>query len=279
MNKTIHLNQKLLRNGGRNNLHNRLLLLLIAIAGIGILISAKAGNIVSNPSFETPIIPATPDWTDYAAGNNLGGWIVATGSVDLVNASGHEWNPAVGNQALDLSGFTAGQIYQDLATTSGTAYSLSFDLSGNYLDLPTIKHLNVDWGTQHVASLTFDTTGKSFNNPGWQSEAFTVIAIGSVTRLTFTSLDSSSAGPMIDAVSVTVLDAPVLLSPAMLTNGQFVITWIAAQGINYQLQYKTNLNQTNWINIGTTVTASNTVLSVTNAIGSDNQRFYRVEQQ
>jgi len=78
--------------------------------------------------------------------------------------------------------------------------------------------------------------------------------------------------------TLTVLNAPLFQSPAVTTNG-FVLSWVAAQGKNYQLQYKTNLNQVNWINLGSTITASNTVLSATNATGSDKQRFFRIQQQ
>lgn len=45
------------------------------------------------------------------------------------------------------------------------------------------------------------------------------------------------------------------------------------------MQFKKNLNQTDWINIGSILTASNVVVSATNTIGSGSQRFYRVQQQ
>jgi hypothetical protein len=76
--------------------------------------------------------------------------------------------------------------------------------------------------------------------------------------------------------TLTVLNAPLFQSPVVTTNG-FVLSWAAAQGKIYQLQYKTNLNQTNWVNVGSTITSSNTLLSATNATGSDKQRFYRVQ--
>jgi hypothetical protein len=69
------------------------------------------------------------------------------------------------------------------------------------------------------------------------------------------------------------------IQSAKLANGQFMLTWSAVSNGVYQLQYKTNLLQTNWINGGSIITASNTVLSATNAIGADQQRFYRVQQQ
>ena len=89
---------------------------------------------------------------------------------------------------------------------------------------------------------------------------------------------SNSNGSIASAVAtLTVLNAPLYQSPVLTTNG-VVLSWAVAQGKIYQLQYKTNLNQANWVNIGSSITASNTVLSATNAAGSDKQRFYRVQQ-
>jgi hypothetical protein len=62
-------------------------------------------------------------------------------------------------------------------------------------------------------------------------------------------------------------------------SGSITFSWSATTGFVYQLQYKTNLNDANWVNLGGTITASNTVLSATDAFGSDMQRFYRVQQQ
>jgi hypothetical protein len=46
----------------------------------------------------------------------------------------------------------------------------------------------------------------------------------------------------------------------------------------YQVQYTTNLIQTNWINLGKPLVATNGNLTVSdaNAIGSSPQRFYRI---
>jgi hypothetical protein len=56
-------------------------------------------------------------------------------------------------------------------------------------------------------------------------------------------------------------------------------SWNSITGLVYQLQYKTNLNQTNWVNLGGAITASNATLSATDTFSPDPQRFYRIEQQ
>ncbi len=54
------------------------------------------------------------------------------------------------------------------------------------------------------------------------------------------------------------------------------LSWTAIAGRNYQLQFKTNLVQPGWLNLGGPVGATNTVTSAADTIGSDQQRFYRV---
>jgi hypothetical protein len=73
--------------------------------------------------------------------------------------------------------------------------------------------------------------------------------------------------------------APLFQPPVLTTSGQIILSWMAPQGSNYQLQYTTNLSSTNWINIGSIMTASNTLMSATDSTGSGQQRFYRVQQQ
>jgi hypothetical protein len=49
-------------------------------------------------------------------------------------------------------------------------------------------------------------------------------------------------------------------------------------GLVYQVQYQTNLLETNWINLGKPLIATSTNMTVsdTNAISSSPQRFYRL---
>jgi len=91
---------------------------------------------------------------------------------------------------------------------------------------------------------------------------------------------SNPYGSVTSSVVNLTITVPVpVFQPPIFNNGQFMLAWSAVSNGVYQLQYKTNLLQTNWVNVGSTITASNTVLSATNAIGADQQRFYRVQQQ
>jgi uncharacterized repeat protein (TIGR03803 family) len=56
----------------------------------------------------------------------------------------------------------------------------------------------------------------------------------------------------------------------------FSLSWQTTTGQGYQLQSVTNMTSSNWINLGSVLTGNNTTISITNTIGTDLQRFYRV---
>ncbi len=59
--------------------------------------------------------------------------------------------------------------------------------------------------------------------------------------------------------------------------GAVQLTWGAVSGLWYQIQFKTNLNQTDWLNLGGPTNATTGSLWLTDPIGADSQRFYRIQ--
>ena len=72
-----------------------------------------------------------------------------------------------------------------------------------------------------------------------------------------------------------VIEPPVL-SSLTLTGNTLNFTWRTIAGQTNQVQYKTNLIQTDWNNLGNAITATNSTLTFSTPIGPDSQRFYRV---
>jgi hypothetical protein len=68
---------------------------------------------------------------------------------------------------------------------------------------------------------------------------------------------------------------PQILSIGV-TNGTVAITWSAANGSNYRVQYSPHLGTTNWTDLVPDVQASGSTASVTDNTGGAGQRFYRV---
>jgi hypothetical protein len=77
--------------------------------------------------------------------------------------------------------------------------------------------------------------------------------------------------------SAPTLQAPLITS-CKVTNGTTVLTWQSSAATIYQVQYKTNLSDTNWVAIGNNVVASGNTLSVTNSNAGAGRRFFRVMQ-
>ena len=75
-------------------------------------------------------------------------------------------------------------------------------------------------------------------------------------------------------LTVTSPPAPVILSFG-LTNQVFTTTWSSVAGETYELQYVTNLTDTNWSSVLPDVTATNSTASQTNVISTP-QQFYRI---
>jgi len=61
------------------------------------------------------------------------------------------------------------------------------------------------------------------------------------------------------------------------TGATLALIWSATVGETYQMWYKTNLNQINWNNLGSTIIATNALMTTLDATGPDRQRFYQIE--
>ena len=85
------------------------------------LAAAAAQNVVQNPGFEAPAIVGSATLSGCPAAFV---WCIGQGNIDLVDAS--IWQPGDGRQSIDLNGTDAGSVYQDLATTAGQTYDLTF---------------------------------------------------------------------------------------------------------------------------------------------------------
>ena len=166
--------------------------------------------------------------------------------------------------ALVADGATFPVTIQPATLTTVSGASVMFAISPTN----TSSALNYQWrinGTNilNATNMTLQLTSVTTNSTG-----------------VYDAILSNTNGSIASAVAtLAVVNVPIIQTPVMITNGQVLLIWTAPVGKTCQLQYKTNLNQTNWINVGSALTATNTVMSATNAIGSDKQRFYRVQQQ
>lgn len=173
-------------------------LLLLALAG-----TSSAGP-VTNGSFEEGQDPGSQFILLSGGSTAITGWTVLPTNIHYV---GGYWTSADGTRSLDLNGNVAGGIQQVMTTVPGTEYLLEFDMAGNPAGGPTIKSMDVAVGSQ-ITSFSFDITGKTLSNMGWQNEQLTFVADSDATTLQFVSTIPGEFGPALDNVRVTPTNVP-----------------------------------------------------------------------
>ena len=200
-----------------------------------------------------------------------------TGDFTSWNLSGNTTNTYVsgsptfvhsGNYAARLGPVgSLGYLSETVPTIPGEPYMLSFWLENPDGGLP--NEFSLSWN----GNVIYDQT----NLPAftWTNLQFAVQATGSSSVVQFGARNDPQYFDL-DDVSLTGTPLPAFQLLSASGNG-LAFSWNAVPGSVYQLQYNTNLLQTNWINLGGALTAADTTLSVTNLMGPDPQRFYRLQ--
>jgi hypothetical protein len=127
-------------------------------------------------------------------------------------------------------------------------------------------------------------TQDTINLPNLYQTSFDLRALGLNAKPIFSFSFSWASGTNVSAATVTgvfalsgtVAVAPPAFQSVERTDQTIQFTWNAAASRAYQVQYTTNLAQTNWSNLGGPITATNIIASSSAAITADPARFYRV---
>ncbi|MFN7139311.1 MAG: immunoglobulin domain-containing protein, partial [Limisphaerales bacterium] len=152
--------------------------------------------------------------------NGIPGWHT---SQNVGLASGYS-NAAEGTNYVRIYG----TLSQDVPTIPGRLYQLRFAMAGN-LEYPEQHILSVRWGN-HLSTATWDPTGKSSTNLGWSYVTHTLVATGTVMRLSFSNpAPETPAAPSLDAVSLVALDSGISMidfePPTTPGGGQLIFSW------------------------------------------------------
>ena len=170
----------------------------------GLLSTASAANLIGNGSFESPAIVGP--FAGISAGGTIGAWRVGLEDVDLIRTY---WNAADGAQSVDLNGPRLGSsIFQDIPTTVGAQYSLTFSYAGNP-DEAGDKTFNVLWGGAVAGGFNFPQNTGTLANMNWRNGVLTLTANSSLTRVEFLSTTAiNGTGPALDNISLTAVPEP-----------------------------------------------------------------------
>jgi subtilase family serine protease len=210
-----------------------------------------SSSIVQNGGFET---------------GNFSGWNRSGNAVSTsVTAGGLYVHSGVeGLQAGPSQ--TLGYLSQALPTVAGQSYLLSFWLDNPKAGIP--NEFQVTWDGNVVLDQT--------NLPalGWTNIHLVVVAATNTSLLQFGFRNDPTYFGF-DDVSVSPFNPPVLRLLNQ-TNAAIQFEWNTVTGLVYQTQYKTDLQQTGWIDLGAPFIATNSITGFSDSTVIDRQRFYRI---
>jgi len=192
------------------------------------------------------------------------GWTLSgyTAAVDVVSKYVHS-----GSYAAEFGPpESLGYVTQNLLTTPGQTYLLSFWLRNPTGEVP--NQFQALWNGSLINSQT-DITSSA-----WANLRFLVVASGSPTPLQFGFADAP-AFLALDDVTMTAV-APAAFRSVVRSANRFQLVWNTTAGLNYQVQYQTNLLQTNWINLGDVTAALTNTLTLADTNTLSARRFYRL---
>lgn len=136
------------------------------------------------------------------------------------------------------------------------------------------------------ASVALDATGNLYI-ADWHNNRVREVHFAGLPTLTLSNVTvasfgnyavvvTSPSGSVTSSFTLNVV-APPNFSAISLTNGARKLTWVSQSNLSYQVQFATNLAAPAWLDLGGRVTATNNSTSVTDALGTDPKRFYRVK--
>ena len=186
----------------------------------------------------------------------------------------------------------AGQTYRLAAYTGGETYYYGFGLGGSFPDgtinqsyeasgdlFPSSIDSERWWFVDIRYTLVWGPVSPggsgSFTNGIWSGN---VSVNQPVTFVTLQAEDGQGHTGSSNPFDVITFVPPQPVFQSLVNTGSgLTFTWSALSGEMYQLQFKTNLNQVTWINRGSPIPATNSIMSASDTMGPDPQRFYRIE--
>jgi hypothetical protein len=155
----------------------------------------------------------------------------------------------------------------------GQSYLLSFWLSvtSDLTGQATPNVLRAQWNGKNLFAVA------NLPESGWTNLQFLVTASSTNTALQFLFQDDP-AFLGLDDVNVTPIPALRILA-SRAANASLQLTWATLPGLSYQIQYKSDLNQSGWTNLGSPILATGASANVNDNLGAATSRFYRLSAQ
>ncbi|HLX95932.1 MAG TPA: hypothetical protein VKU37_09315, partial [Verrucomicrobiae bacterium] len=157
-----------------------------------------------------------------------------------------------------------------LPTVPGQEYLLSYWWETIDAGLGVVPNeLKVVWN----GTVQLDQTNVGVS--GWTNQRLLVAATSSSSSVLF-GLANDNSFYALDDISVVPVATPVLQRLSQSGSG-VNLSWSTVAGLNYRLQYRTNLTQGAWINLGGPIAATSQITTTGDTVGTNSQRFYRIQ--
>lgn len=213
------------------------------------LLTVNAGDLVKNGGFE---LGGFTDW--MTSGNFISCLVTMNAPYVHSGLYGAEFG-AVGLPAY---------IAQNLSTVPGQWYQVACWIYG---DGQTPNEALINWNGSTLLGLT--------NLPavGWTNIVVAAAAVSTNTVLQLGLYDTPSYLGL-DDISVTPFTPSFRLAASRA--GAIDLVWQAPAGAQYQVQSTSDLAQPAWVNVGTPIAGSNTLVTLSDSLGSNGAKFYRL---
>ena len=148
------------------------------------------------------------------------------------------------------------------------------DNSYGQLDVPAgLSNVVAISGSTAFLALKKDGTVVAWGGTGSEAYGQANLPVG-LTNVTAISSNGRHSLALVKMPSATPSATPVFQPLTRLCNALSLV-WTAISGRNYEVQYKTDLSQPDWLHLAN-VTATNSTATAPDTITNDQQRFYRV---
>lgn len=178
----------------------------VLISSVTFLLTVAVAQDLVNRSFEIGMDPGEV-LTLPPKSTAIDGWTVVGSNIWYV---GGKWKSADGLRSVGL--LCGGGISQTFETEPDQKYEVRFNMAGDPNTRPAVKTLAVSFGTEN-RTFTFDTTGRSPGNMGWEARFWVFAASDTNTLITFLSPKAECSTPAVDNVRITAVEIGVRAHP------------------------------------------------------------------
>jgi len=266
--------------------------------------NSRIGTILRAGTYTLSVVFTPTDTNDYLTASNNVSLVVQPAPL---TATGSNASRPYGTTNPVFTGVVIGAVNGDNITASYFCTATTNSPAGNYTILqnivdhneslinyaittnngtltvtPVIPHLTwtnpaaITYGTP-LGSNQLHATATVPGSFAYNPTNGIVLNVGTNTlSVIFTPTDTNDYTTVTNSVSLVVLPVPSPVIQAVgQAGGSISFTWSSTPGQIYQVQYATNLGQTNWTSFGSAFTASNSTLTASDAM-TNSPRFYRI---